>query len=108
MGQMNWEVWKWVDSGEVDFHVHSVSRTAAIANPAVRLGFWLLRGHERALFLDSTGRRMKQLTEAGLRREGRGEQIRQTSSQFTARRLSAHDPAHGRLARQAEPDDLSS
>ena len=35
-GQMNWEVWKWVDSGDVQFHVHAVSRPAPIPNPIVR------------------------------------------------------------------------
>ncbi len=57
-GQMDWQVWKWLDSGEVQFRVHAVSRTAHIRNPFVRLGFWLLRDHEREVFLDSTDRRM--------------------------------------------------
>jgi uncharacterized protein (UPF0548 family) len=108
MGQMNWEVWKWLDTGEVEFHVHSVSRPAPIRNLILRVGFLLLRGHERALFLDSTGRRMKQLTETGLRAEGRGERVRLTSAAFTARRLSADDPSHDRLAQSAEAGDLSS
>lgn len=108
MGQMNWEVWKWIGSGAVEFHVHSVSRPAPVRNPLVRVGFLLLRGHERALFLDSTRRRMKELTEAGLQREGRGERIRRASSALTARRLPDDDPAHGQLARQAEHTDLSS
>jgi uncharacterized protein (UPF0548 family) len=108
MGQMNWEVLKWPDTGEVEFHVHSVSRAAAIGNPFVRLGFWLLKGHERALFLDSTGRRMARLTEAGLRAEGRGERIRRASSELTARRLPDADPAHDRLARTVDNPDLSS
>jgi uncharacterized protein (UPF0548 family) len=108
MGQMNWEVVKWLDTGEVEFHVHSVSRAAPVANPFVRLGFWLLKGHERTLFLDSTGRRMARLTEAGLEAEGRGERIRQASSELTARRLPDADPAHDRLARTADKPDLSS
>jgi uncharacterized protein (UPF0548 family) len=87
MGQMNWEVLKWLDTGKVEFHVHSVSRVAAIGNPFLRVGFWLLKGHERALFLDSTGRRMARLTEAGLDAEDRGERIRRASSELTARRL---------------------
>jgi uncharacterized protein (UPF0548 family) len=75
-GQMNWEVWKWIDTGEVQFRVDAVSRTASIANPVVRLGFWLLRGHERAAFLDGTGRRIRELTALGLDREHGGERIR--------------------------------
>jgi uncharacterized protein (UPF0548 family) len=66
MGQMNWEVWKWIDTGRVEFHVRAVSRTASIANPIVRLGFWALRGRERAGFLESTNRRMKAFTELAL------------------------------------------
>ena len=104
-GQMNWEVWKWFDSGQVCFHVHSVSRTATIRNPAIRVGFWLLRGHERAVFLGSTERRMRLLTEAGLRREGRAERIRDASHELTARRLPAKDQSHEAVARRLEGAD---
>jgi hypothetical protein len=107
MGQMDWEVWKWLDSGEIEFHVYSVSRPASISNPVIQLGFWLLRGHERALFLDSTNRRMKAFTELGLDREQRGERIRQASRGLTARRLPEGDPAHAELARNVECDDRS-
>ncbi len=101
-GQMDWEVWKWVETGAVQFHVHAVSRPAPIPNPIVRVGFLLLRGHERALFLHSTERRMVNLTELGLRREGRGERLRAASGTLTARRLPADDPAHTALARNVE------
>jgi hypothetical protein len=107
MGQMDWEVWKWLDSGEVEFHVYSVSRPASISNLFIRLGFWLLRAHERALFLDSTSRRMKTFTELGLEREQPGERIRQASHGLTARRLPKGDPAHAELARHVERDDRS-
>jgi uncharacterized protein (UPF0548 family) len=66
MGQMDWQVWKWLDTGEVEFRVNAVSRTAPIANPIVRLGFWLLRDHERELFLQSTARRMCAFTALAL------------------------------------------
>lgn len=101
-GQMDWQVWKWLDTGEVQFRVHAVSRTAPIANPFVRLGFWALRGHERGLFLDSTDRRMRELTELALRREGRGERVRDASSDLTARRLDGGADAHERLGRDVE------
>ena len=97
-GQMDWEVWKWTDTGEVQFHVHAVSRRAPIANPVLNIGFRLLRRHERTLFLDSTQRRMSELTAAGLR----GDPIRRTSAEFTARRLPADHPAHETLARNAD------
>jgi uncharacterized protein (UPF0548 family) len=101
-GQMDWEVWKWLDTGEVEFHVHAVSRPASIANPIVRLGFWLLRGHERGVFLNSTDRRMVSFTELAVRSEGRGQRVREASGGLTARRLSRRDPAHAELARQID------
>jgi uncharacterized protein (UPF0548 family) len=101
-GQMDWQVWKWHDSGEVQFRVHAVSRTAAIANPIIRLGFWLLRAHERAVFLDSTETRMRSLTELALKRERAGDAVREASPRLTARRLSPDDPAHEELARRAD------
>ena len=102
-GQMNWEVWKWLDSGAVEFRVHSVSRPATDRNLVIQLGFRLLRGHERALFLDSTNRRMKELTALGAERDGRGERIRDASSDLTARPLPADDASHSELAREARP-----
>jgi uncharacterized protein (UPF0548 family) len=102
-GQMDWQVWKWLDTGEVQFRVHAVSKPAAIANPIIRLGFWLLRDHERGLFLASTETRMRSLTELALKRERVSDAVREASPQLTARRLSADDPAHERLARHADP-----
>lgn len=102
MGQMDWQVWKWLDTGEVQFRVYAVSRTAPIANPVIRLGFWLLRGHERSVFLDSTETRMRSLTEVALEREEIGEAVRNASTRLTARRLSADDPAHERLVQRGD------
>jgi uncharacterized protein (UPF0548 family) len=101
-GQMDWQVWKWLDTGEVQFRVHAVSRTAPISNPFVRVGFWALRSHERSLFLESTNRRMRELTELALRRERRGERVRDASSDLTARRVDGGDSAHERLGRDVE------
>lgn len=102
MGQMNWEVQKWLDSGEVDFHVHSVSRPAPDRNLIIRLGFKLLREHERAVFLDSTNRRMKEFTELGFDDDGHAERIRSASPDLTARQLSAQDDTHAELAQEVE------
>ena len=103
-GQMDWQVWKWSDTGEVQFRVYAVSRPAPVANPIVRVGFWLLRDHERAVFLDSTDRRMRSLTELGIGRERVGDAVREASPRLTARRLSADDPAHEQLARRVDED----
>ncbi len=101
-GQMDWEVWKWTDTGEVEFRVHSVSRPARVANPIIGIGFLLLRGHERGLFLDSTDRRMRAFTELGLSEDGRGQRLREASGELTARRLPKDDAAHDQLARQVD------
>lgn len=66
MGQMDWEVWKWSDSGEVEFRIHSVSRPASIPNTVVRLGFLLLRARERTAFLENTKLRMREFVEVAL------------------------------------------
>jgi uncharacterized protein (UPF0548 family) len=66
MGQMDWEVWKWIDTGDVEFRVHSLSRDAHIGNPVLWLGYRLLRGHERRLFLEGTKRRMREFVELAL------------------------------------------
>ncbi|MFZ0042588.1 MAG: DUF1990 family protein, partial [Solirubrobacteraceae bacterium] len=106
-GQMDWQVWKWLDSGEVEFRVYAVSRTAPITNPVIRVGFWLLRDHERALFLQSTQRRMRSFTELALAEEGgddgtRRERLRRASPELTARRMASDDPVHDDLARNVE------
>lgn len=99
MGRMSWEVWKWLDTGDVEFHVHAVSRPAPIANPFVWLGFRLLRGHERRVFLQSTLRRMRAFTELGLARPGDPGSLRLASRRLTARRARSSDAVHNRLAR---------
>jgi uncharacterized protein (UPF0548 family) len=101
-GQMDWQVWKWLDTGEVQFRVHAVSRTAPIANPIVRLGFWILRDHERSAFLDSTDRRIRAFTELALEREQRGDRLREAGRGLTARRLPTDDRSHEELARQVD------
>ncbi len=98
MGQMAWEVWKWLDSGAVEFRVGAVSRPAHIANPFVRLGFHVLRGHERRVFLESTLRRMRTFTELGLQQQDAGE-IRRASHEMTARPAGDAHPVHDELAR---------
>jgi uncharacterized protein (UPF0548 family) len=98
MGQMDWEVWKWLESGHVEFHVHAVSRPAPIPNPFVRIGFRLLRRRERRAFLDSTRERMLTFTELALQREGADRRVRNAAADLTARTTRADDPAHDAVA----------
>ncbi len=100
VGQMDWEVWKWPDSGTVEFHVHSVSRSAPIANPIVRLGFHLLRERERHAFLQSTKQRMRAFTDLALRDGGRAEPLRSAAVELTARRFRPSDQAYDELTRR--------
>jgi uncharacterized protein (UPF0548 family) len=101
MGQMDWEVWKWLGDGRVEFRVHAASRIAHIRNPIVRLGFYLLREHEREAFLDSTKRRMLTFTELALSPEHAGDSIRHAAASLTARPVRRQDPAHDSVARSA-------
>lgn len=41
MGQMDYQAWKWLDTGTVEFRIHVVSRATRIPNPLIRLGFAL-------------------------------------------------------------------
>jgi uncharacterized protein (UPF0548 family) len=65
-GQRDFEVWKWLDTGEVEFRTHAVSRPAE-TNPLFRLGFRLLGRHKQVEFGRRACRRMALLTEAALR-----------------------------------------
>lgn len=52
MGQMDYTAVKWLDTGEVEFHIDAFSKAAQIPNPIVRLGFavfgrWMQRRFAR-------------------------------------------------------------
>lgn len=100
MGQMDWQVWKWLDDGRVEFRVHAVSRAARIPNPIVRLAFHLLRGRERQAFLQSTKRRMRTFTDLALTDENSDRTIRSAAQAMIARPARDADSAHEALARR--------
>ena len=66
-GQMAYEVWKWTDTGEVEFHIHAASRVAQSGNPILRLGFRLIGRPQQLLFYRNACTRMAELVEARLR-----------------------------------------
>jgi len=69
MGQMDYEVWKWLDSGEVEFRIHVVSRAAPSGGPWwVRLGYRAFGRREQQRFARHAGERMARLTLAALER----------------------------------------
>ena len=62
-GRMDWEVWKWLDSGAVEFRIHAFSRRGAIRNPIVSLGFAVFGRRTQERFYAAAGRRMRRLVE---------------------------------------------
>jgi len=65
MGQIEYEVWKWLDSGKVEFYIHATSRAAPIRDPILRLGFAVFGRKKQVQFAQRACRRMAQLvTEA--------------------------------------------
>jgi uncharacterized protein (UPF0548 family) len=65
MGQMDYELWKWLDDGSVEFRIHVVSRAARIPNPIVRLGFRLFGRREQVRFARRALARMAERSTAG-------------------------------------------
>jgi uncharacterized protein (UPF0548 family) len=66
-GQMDQEVLKWLDTGDVEFHIHAFSQRAPIRNPIVRLGFVLFGRYMQVKFHRRACRRMVALTTNALR-----------------------------------------
>lgn len=65
-GQMKQEVRKWLDTGEVEFHIHAYSQRAPIPNPVVRLGFILFGRRTQLKFHKRACRRMEAMTVTAL------------------------------------------
>ncbi len=65
-GQMHYEVWKWLDTGDVEFRLHAFSRTATSGPPLLRLGFRLVGRRKQLDFYRQVCRRMRRLTVAEL------------------------------------------
>ncbi|MBA2474465.1 MAG: DUF1990 family protein [Actinobacteria bacterium] len=72
MGQMDYAVWKWLDSGEVEFRIRRRSRPAPVGNPLVRLGFRIFGRREQVRFAKRACARILRLTQTdlGSRSEG--------------------------------------
>ncbi|HEY8480930.1 MAG TPA: DUF1990 family protein [Spirillospora sp.] len=65
-GQMDQEVRKWLDTGEVEFRVHAFSQPAPDPHPIVRLGFRVFGRYMQVKFYKRACRRMKAMTGAAL------------------------------------------
>lgn len=61
MGEITFEVWKYIENGEVEFHMSAYSKAAAIRNPFYRIGFHIFGRGLQKRFADSALSRMQQL-----------------------------------------------
>ncbi|MGI8807936.1 MAG: DUF1990 family protein [Acidimicrobiales bacterium] len=66
MGQMDYEVWKWLDTGDVQFRTCRFSRHSRAGHPVVRLGVRLFGRGQQVRFARSACQRMARLTAAAL------------------------------------------
>lgn len=66
MGEMNYELWKWRDTGDVEFRTRGVGPPGSLRNPFVGIGFRVFGPRQRERFYDAACRRMVELTCARL------------------------------------------
>jgi uncharacterized protein (UPF0548 family) len=65
-GEMHYQVWKWLDTGDVEFRLHAVSRPADKGPWILRNGFRVLGRPNQLRFYRQVCRRIRRLTEAEL------------------------------------------
>jgi uncharacterized protein (UPF0548 family) len=65
-GKMHYELWKWQDSGDVEFHLKAISRAAREGPLLPRIGFRLVGRGNQLRFYRQVCRRIRRLTEAQL------------------------------------------
>jgi hypothetical protein len=65
-GRIDYEVWKWLDTGQVQFRIDAVSKAADPGNFVVGLGFRLFGRQEQVKFARLACRRMARLTRMAL------------------------------------------
>ena len=68
-GQMHYEIWKWLDTGDVEFHLRAVSRPATSGPFLLRTGFRLVGRAQQLRFYRQICRRVRRLTEAQARNQ---------------------------------------
>ena len=85
MGQMDFEVWKWLDAGDVEFHTCRFSRHSRAGNPVVRLGVRLFGRRQQVRFARTACDRMARLTAAGLGKADAGPVLLRRGRRPTAR-----------------------
>ena len=68
-GQLNYEVWKWLDTGTVEFRLYAVSRVAESGPWLLRLGYRLVGRSRQVDFYRRACRRVRRMTESRLEAE---------------------------------------
>lgn len=65
-GWIDYELWKWLDTGEIEFRIRAVSQKAEIRNPILRAGFAVVGRRQQIRFARRCGERMELLVRRGL------------------------------------------
>jgi len=65
-GVMHYELWKWLDTGDVEFHLKAISRPATKGPFLTRIGFRIFGRPHQLRFYRQVCRRTRRLTEAQL------------------------------------------
>lgn len=65
-GQMDFEMWKYLDSGQVFFRIHAFSQPDVIPNPLYRVGFKLFGRRLQRYFAHQSLKRMQRFVLEGL------------------------------------------
>lgn len=64
-GQMDYQLWKWLETGAVEYRIHAVSQMAEIRDPILHFGFRLVGRREQVRFARNSGVRLQQLVRVG-------------------------------------------
>ncbi|MDP9227024.1 MAG: DUF1990 domain-containing protein [Actinomycetota bacterium] len=76
VGQIDYQVWKWLDSGDVEFRIHALSKPAEIDHFFIALGFRMFGRSTQKRFARHACQRMASLTSERLARGRTGSHSR--------------------------------
>ena len=102
MGQMDYEMWKWLDTGDVEFRITAFSKPARIGNPIVRLGFKVFGRRMQLHFAHRALARMDALVRAEL--AGRRDDSTPTAAAAIDIRPASSEPKAGEHLERQTPD----
>ena len=85
-GQMDYQVWKWLDTGEVEYRIHAVAQVAETRRPILNLGFRLVGRRNQIRFARRCAERMERLVASRLD-GGRGDPVARPATGILKSRL---------------------